>query len=77
MAVDPLSVPTVEALSERELKALTQAATWYASYHAHMIAESADDPAAAAVARRERYVDLHQALWKLGIRRALPDALRR
>ena len=77
MAVDPLAPPVVEALSERELRALTQAATWYASYHAHIMSESADDPSAAAVARRERYIDLHEALWKLGIRRALPDALRR
>lgn len=64
-------------LTERELQALTEAATWYASYHAHMISESADDPSAAAVGRRERYIELHEALWKLGIRRALPDALRR
>ena len=77
MAVDPLSSQPVDALSERELRALTQAATWYASYHAHIMSESAADPSAAAVARRQRYVDLHEALWKLGIRRALPDALRR
>lgn len=77
MAVDPLALPTVEPLSDRELAALTQAASWYASYHAHIMSESADDPSAAAVVRRERYVDLHEALRKLGIRRALPDALRR
>ncbi len=77
MGVDPLTAPIVEALSERELRALTQAATWYASYHAHIISESVDDPSAAAVMRRERYIDLHEALWKLGIRRPLPDALRR
>lgn len=77
MAVDPLTLPSIEALSERELRALTDAATWYASYHAHIMSESADDPSAAAVGRRARYVDLHEALWKLGIRRALPDALRR
>lgn len=41
-----------------------------------MIAEAADDPSAVAVANRERYIELHDALWKLGIRRVLPDALR-
>lgn len=41
-----------------------------------MIAEAADDLSAAAVADRERYIELHDALWKLGIRRVLPDALR-
>ena len=76
MAVNPLAVPTIEALSERELRALIDAASWYASYHAHMIAEAADDPSAVAVANRERYIELHDALWKLGIRRVLPDALR-
>ncbi len=82
MAVDPFTLPSTEApatetLTDPELRALTQAASWYASYHAHIIAESADDLSAATVARRERYIDLHDALWKLGIRRALPDALRR
>lgn len=77
LTVDPQSAPAIETLSERELRALTQAASWYANYHAHMIAESADDPSAAAVARREWYIDLHEALWKLGVRRVLPDALRR
>lgn len=75
--MDALAPETVETLTERELTALTHAASWYASHHAHILSESADDPSAAAVGRRERYVDLHEALWKLGIRRALPDALRR
>ncbi len=77
MVVDPLAYPSVESLSERELRALTQAASWYANYHRHMIAEEADDPSIAAVSRRETYLDLHSALEKLGIRRVLPDAIRR
>jgi len=76
VAVDPLTYPSVEALSESELRALTQAASWYANYHRHMIEEEADDPSIAARSRREAYRDLHAALAKLGIRRVLPDALR-
>ena len=77
MAANPLTVSRLEALSERELRALTQAAFWYANYHGHTIAEQADDLSAAAIAQREAYLDLHSALEKLGVPRVLPDALRR
>ncbi len=40
-----------------------------------MIAELADDRSAAAAAQREDFYDLHDALWKLGVRLALPDGL--
>jgi hypothetical protein len=62
-------------LSDRELRALTQAAAWYMNYHGRMIAEQADDPSAAALARREWFLDLHAALGKLGLRLRLPDGL--
>lgn len=44
------------------------AAAWYARYHARMIADTADDPSAAAMADRERYLDLLAGLEKLGYR---------
>ena len=62
-------------LSDRELAALTDAAAWYVNYHGRMIAEQADDPSAAAIARRDRFLALHAALAKLGVRARLPDAL--
>lgn len=55
-------------LSEREFAALASAGSWYANYHARIIAEQADDESAYAVARRERYEDLVSALRKLGVR---------
>lgn len=64
-----------EALTDDERRALVSAATWYFKRHARMIAEEADDGSALAVSHRERYLDLHAALWKLGIRLALPDEL--
>jgi len=69
------AVETRADLSEAELKALTGAAAWYAKRHEGMIAELADDPAASAVAQRDRYLDLHAALWKLGVRLRLPDGV--
>jgi hypothetical protein len=65
-----------EDLSERELRALTEAAAWYAKYHERIIAERVDDPSAAAVARREHFEDLFDALAKLGVRLRRPDGLR-
>jgi len=63
------------ALSDDERRALTSAATWYFKRHARIIADEADDGSALSVTRRERYLELHAALWKLGIRLALPDEL--
>lgn len=64
-----------DALTDDESQALTSAATWYFKRHARIIADEADDGSALAVSHRERYLDLHAALWKLGIRLALPDEL--
>lgn len=60
------------ALSEAEAEALARAGSWYANYHARMIAERADDESAYAVAKRERYDDLVSGLRKLGVR--IPDS---
>jgi hypothetical protein len=60
------------SLTEREAAALAAAGSWYANYHARMIAERADDQSAYAVARRERYDELLSGLRKLGVR--LPHA---
>lgn len=64
-----------EALDENELDALSAAATWYFKYHGRMIAELADDPSVAAMSERDDFYDLRDALWKLGVRLALPDGL--
>lgn len=68
--------PALNGLTTNELEALRSAAAWYASYHAGEIASEADDRSAYAVAERERYLALVSALRKLGLRIALPDALR-
>ena len=65
----------LEQLTGNELDALLDAAAWYAKYHHRMIAEEADDPSAMAVARRERFRDLHAGLRKLGIRLRQPAGL--
>jgi hypothetical protein len=75
MAADPAAAPTLEALAPRELRALTEAAAWYAKYHEQIISKSADDLSAGAVARREQFDSLHSALWKLGVRLRRPDGL--
>ncbi len=62
-------------LSLRELRAVADAAAWYAKYHERMIAEHADDDSAVAVARREHFADLYSALSKLGVRLRRPDVL--
>ena len=62
-------------LSERELEALSAAGTWYAKYHASIIAEQAQDGGAKAVEDRREYLELLTALGKLGVRVRVPDAL--
>ena len=75
MAVDASHPETLEALSGQELSALLDASVWYAKYHERMIAEQADDRSASALARRQRFRDLHMALHKLGVRIRRPDGL--
>lgn len=55
-------------LSDDELAEIRSAATWYAKFHARIIAERADDPSAMAVAQRDRYLALISGLRKLGVR---------
>lgn len=66
----------IEALTAEELAALRSAATWYAKYHASIIAEHADDRSAYAVTERERYRELIRGLRKLGVMVTEPDAVR-
>lgn len=65
-----------EALSRAEVSAVSSAATWYAKYHARIIAELADDQSAHAVGQRERYEALLSGLRKLGIRLPSVEMLR-
>jgi hypothetical protein len=65
----------LEQLSPDEVHALAAAAAWYAKRHESMISERADDVSASAIAERERYLMLHSALWKLGVRLRLPDGI--
>lgn len=58
----------ISQLSEEELIQIRGAATWYAKFHARIIAERADDPSAMAVAQRDRYLTLIGGLRKLGAR---------
>ena len=58
-----------------ELNALLEGATWYAKYHAYIINEQADDRSSAAASPRQRYADLHSALWKLGVKIRRPSGL--
>jgi hypothetical protein len=75
VSANPVTDLAIEALSERELRALTQGAAWYAKYHERMIAEQADDRSAMAASRREHFQELHSALRKLGVRLRLPAGL--
>ena len=75
MAVDASQAESLETLSGQELSALLSASVWYAKYHERMIAELAADRSASALARRERFRDLHGALHKLGVRIRRPDGL--
>jgi hypothetical protein len=58
----------LDALTEDEIAEIRRAATWYAKYHARIIAEGADDYSAAAVAKRDRYLSLIKGLRKMGVR---------
>lgn len=75
MAVQPAETVAIEGLTTGERDALAAAATWYFKYHGPIIAKLADDPSAMAMARRDDFHALHAALWKLGVRLALPDGL--
>lgn len=70
----PAFVPLGD-LTDREVQALAAAAAWYAKRHESIISERADDVSAAAVAERERFLTLHKALGKLGVRLRLPDGI--
>jgi hypothetical protein len=65
----------VESLSDAELEALINAATWYAKYHERMISDLADDASALAVTRRARHQELYDALAKLGVRLRRPAGI--
>jgi len=75
MSVDAAAEHPLADLSPREVRALAEAAAWYAKYHEEIISKSADDHSALAVTRREQFDSLHSALWKLGIRLRRPDGL--
>lgn len=58
----------VDELSEEEFVQIRGAATWYAKFHARMIAERLDDRSAMVVGQRERYKALISGLRKLDAR---------
>jgi hypothetical protein len=58
----------VDDLTEEEFVQIRSAATWYAKFHAQMIAERLDDRSAMAVGQRERYEALISGLRKIGAR---------
>ena len=58
----------IHSLSAAELAAVKAAAAWYASYHASIIAERADDRSAQAIGQRDEYRSLLSGLAKLGVR---------
>jgi hypothetical protein len=64
-------------LSPGELRELIAAAAWYAKRHEPFVAAIANDPSAGALVERERYLLLHDALRKLGVRLRLPDGVAR
>lgn len=64
----------IEGLSEEEIAQIRGAATWYAKFHARIIAERTDDPSAMAVAQRDRYLTLIGGLRKLGAKVFDPTA---
>ena len=61
-------------LSPVELSALKRAAAWYASYHAPIISDRADDRSAMAAGQRDEYRDLLSGLRKLGVQMRDPIA---
>ncbi len=64
----------IEQLSDEEIAEIRSAATWYAKFHARIIAERTDDPSAMAVAQRDHYLTLIGGLRKLGARVVDPTA---
>lgn len=58
----------IDELSEEEFVQIRSAATWYAKFHARIIAERLDDRSAMAVGQRERYEALISGLRKVGAR---------
>lgn len=66
--IDSAALEKLAALSPRELNAIVDASLWYAKYHEQSIAEKADEGSALAVARREKFQDLHAGLRKVGAR---------
>lgn len=64
----------IEELSDDEIVEIRSAATWYAKFHARIIAERADDPSAMAAAQRDHYLTLISGLRKLGARVVDPTA---
>ena len=66
---------SIEELTQAELRALREAAAWYAKYHHGIIAKAADDRSAAGAARRRHFEDLYKALTKLGLRLVRPTGL--
>jgi hypothetical protein len=75
MAAHPAEIVELGGVTASERDALVTAASWYFKYHGPIIAKLADDPSAMAIARLNDFYDLHAALWKLGIRLALPNGL--
>ena len=75
MATDVTRAEQLEHLSRNEFDALLESAVWYAKYHAYIINEQADDRSSAAASLRQRYADLHSALWKLGVKIRRPAGL--
>lgn len=75
MAVDATRLADPSELEDAEHEALRSAAVWYFKRHAPMIAERADDRSGYATVERERFLNLHAALAKLGVRLALPDGI--
>ncbi len=72
-SAEPAAVIT--GLDPEEHEALMGAAAWYANYHAHIIAERADDASSQAVVQRERFYALVHGLRKLGVRLPPPEVL--
>lgn len=71
----PTAPAPLAPLDEEELDALLAAAAWYAKYHERSIADAAGDASALATGRRERFLSLHRALGKLGVRIRRPEGL--
>lgn len=72
------SVPSTQldqlsTLSDAEIDALISAASWYASYRQAEIREQWSDQSAAERTRRQKFLDLHHALRKMGVRRPHPQ----